>query len=264
SSLKERPYRFQQGSPGEIWQALDNSDAVAISEPFAFHHGVGVGQILRLATDHGEHDFTVRGIYYDYASDSGTVLMSRQTYDRHFDDRGVSGLGFFAAPGISAEQLAQIIRRAIGNEEQQLLVRTNVALRDASLDIFDRTFAITRVLRLLSMGVAFIGILSALMAVQLERAREHAVLRAIGLFRRELWKLVTLQTTLMGLVAGILSLPLGLLLAYILVHVINKRSFGWTLQLTPTLGLSGQPLLLALGAALLAGLYPAWRISQIH
>jgi putative ABC transport system permease protein len=204
------------------------------------------------------------GVYYDYGSDSGVVMMSRKTYERHFRDRGITGLGFIATSGYSIDKLLTELRAIVGRDEQQLLLRSNRALREASLQIFDRTFAITQVLRFLSVAVAFIGVLSALMALQLERARELAVMRAIGLLPRELRVLVTYQTGLMGLFAGLLSLPLGLLLAHILVHAINKRSFGWTLQLSLSPGIFFQALLIALGASLLAGLYPGWRMSRAN
>jgi putative ABC transport system permease protein len=263
SHIAQRPYRFKQGRPEEIWPQLENSDTVVVSEPFAFHHLVEVGDSLLLATDLGERGYRILGIYYDYGSDAGTVMMSRATYERSFRDRGFTGLGLFTAAGVSAQALIGQIRNLAG-PEQQLLIRSNRDLREISLRIFDRTFAITQVLRALSVSVAFIGVLTALMALQLERARELAVLRAIGLLPRELWKVVTYQTGLMGALAGLMSLPLGALLAYILVHAINKRSFGWTLQLSLAPGLLGQALLLAFGAAVLAGLYPAWRMARTN
>jgi putative ABC transport system permease protein len=143
-----------------------------------------------------------------------------------------------------------------------LNIRSNRALRESSLVVFDRTFAITRVLQLLATIVAFVGILAALMALQLERARELGMLRANGLTPGQLWGLVISQTGLMGLTAGLLSLPVGVALATVLVYVINKRSFGWTLLFRLDGGLFAQALLVAVAAALLAGLYPAWRMSR--
>ncbi|NIP59790.1 MAG: FtsX-like permease family protein, partial [Gemmatimonadetes bacterium] len=91
--------------------------------------------------------------------------------------------------------------------------------------------AVTGVLRLLAFAVAFIGILGALMALQLERSRELGVLRAQGLTPGQLWGVVTAQTGILGLVSGLLALPAGALLAAVMVHVVNRRSFGWTLDL---------------------------------
>ena len=254
-------YRFRSPRGGDARRLLADGDVVAVSEPYAFHHALEVGSTLDIATDRGTQSFRVVGIYADYASDEGGVLMARPTYERHFDDRRISALGLVAKPGTDLAALRDRVRERAG-DEQALVVRANRELLDASLAIFDRTFAVTEVLRLLSVGVAFIGILSALSALALERSRELAVLRAIGLTPRQLFRLVTLQTSLMGVFAGIFSLPLGLVLAYILVFVINRRSFGWTLELALSPGVAFKALALSLLAAVLAGLYPALKMSR--
>ena len=127
------------------------------------------------------------------------------------------------------------------------------------MEIFDQTFAITNVLRLLAGIVAFAGILAALAALQLERARETAVLRAIGLTPAQSAALTVTQSGLLGLAAGICALPLGVMLSGLLVHVILRRAFGWSMNflVSPHILLEG--VALAVLAALLAGLYPAWR-----
>ena len=132
-------------------------------------------------------------------------------------------------------------------------VRSNRDLRETSLAVFDRTFLVTYVLRLLAIGVAFVGVLSALMALQLERRRELAMLRAQGLTPAELRTTVLIQTGLMGLWAGVLAVPLGLVLAAVLVFVVNVRSFGWTLAFEVSPAILGQAVGLAVVAALLAG-----------
>ena len=133
--------------------------------------------------------------------------------------------------------------------DQDLLIRSNRTLRQASLEIFDRTFAITAVLRVLATVVAVIGVLSALMALQLERARELGVLRAQGLTPREVWRLVLAETGLLGVIAGTLAVPVGIGLALVLVHVINRRAFGWSIETT----VSADILLQAVGLAVAGG-----------
>ena len=115
----------------------------------------------------------------------------------------------------------------------------------------------------LSIIVAFIGVLSALMSLQLERARELGVLRATGMTIRQLWQLTLIETGLMGLIAGIVAIPTGYALAWILIYVINVRSFGWTLQMQLNPSYFVQAVLVALIAALLAGIYPAYRLGQM-
>lgn len=257
----ESVYRFKEGDLDRAWPRFQNSASVFISEPYSYRHDLAVGDSVRLETDRGSRSFPIEGIYYDYGSDLGVVMMGRTTYERFYDDRGVSGLAFYAADGRDVDALITDMRAAVQGT-QEVLIRSNRALRETSLTVFDRAFTITTVLRILAVVVAFIGVLSALMALALERQREMGVLRATGMTPPQLGGYVTLQTGLMGAIAGVLSLPLGYVLAYVLVFVINKRSFGWTLQLSVSAEILVQALLLAVGAALLAGLYPAWRMAN--
>ena len=117
-------------------------------------------------------------------------------------------------------------------------------------------------LRLLAFVVAFVGVLSALMAIELERVREFGMLRAAGLTPGQIWGLVVTQTGLMGFVAGLLAIPMGLVLSVVMIFVINKRSFGWTLDMQIGPEVLVHAIALAVGGALLAGVYPAWRMSR--
>ncbi len=248
------------GDPGRVPAALA-SGAVLVSEPLAWRRHLAPGDRLRLPTDRGAHAFPVAGVYASYASDQGIVLMTRPTWERFWDDRRVSGFALTLAPGVDAAAVAPGLRRAAG-PGAVLVIESSRELRQASLAVFDRTFLITGVLRLLAGLVAGIGVVSALMALELERGRELAVLRANGMTPGQLWRLVTAQTGLMGLAAGLLSLPVGLLLAAVMIFVINRRSFGWTLHMNVPPHLLVEAVALALGAALLAGLYPAWRMAR--
>ncbi len=254
-------YRFIEGAPGTIWPAFEDGQAVIISEPYAYHHELQLEDVVRLRTDRGQHAFRVAGIFVDYGSDQGLVMMSRKTYEQFWEDRGISSLGLYVTPEQDVATLVASLRGLVA-AEQEVLIGSNRALREASLDIFDRTFTITSVLRLLTTAVAFVGVLSALMALQLERERELGVLRATGFTPRQVWGLITAQTGLMGFVSGLLALPVGMLLASVLVFVINRRSFGWTLQLEILPGLLVEAVVLALVAAFLAGMYPAFKMAR--
>ena len=256
-----RQFRFLGGSPTAIWRGFDDGDAVIVSEPYAYRQEISLGASVQLLTDRGPRRFRVVGVFADYGSDQGVVMLSRRTYERYWDDRRVSSLGLTAAPGVDPDALVAALRRRAGTE-QELLIRRTGALREASLVIFDRTFAITGVLRLLATIVAFAGVLSALMALQLERGREVAVLRAQGVTPRQVWGLTVGQTGLMGLVAGLLALPVGVALAEILVVVINRRSFGWTLAMHLSPWAFLQAVGVSVGASLLAGVWPALRMAR--
>jgi putative ABC transport system permease protein len=257
-------HELQQGKPDAVWPAVLDGGAVAVSEPFSRRHDVDAGATLRLPTDRGPQLFRVAGVYSDYASDQGLVLMSRQTYDRFWHDPLLSGFSVSLAPGVDPDRTIERLRAVSGGTagDAALYIQSNRALKKISLEIFDRTFRITAVLRLLAGLVAFIGVLSSLMALQLERARELGVLRANGLTPGQVWQLVISQTGLLGLAAGLLSVPVGLALAAIMIFVINRRSFGWTIHMQVHPGVLLAALGLALAAALLAGLYPAWKMAR--
>jgi putative ABC transport system permease protein len=257
-----RAFALKDGEAATLWRRFGAGEVVVVSEPFAYHRRLRVGDRVRLRTDAGEREFPIGGIVYDYGSSEGVVMMARAGYERFWEDRAISGLGVYAEDPLGIDALIDALRRAAG-PEQDVFIRSNRALREASLEVFDRTFAVTGVLRLLAMVVAFVGVLSALMAQALERAREIGVLRAQGLTPAQVWGLTASQTGFMGLVAGLLALPVGSALALVLIFVINRRSFGWTLQLEIAPAILVQAVLLAVGAALLAAVYPAWRMSTM-
>jgi putative ABC transport system permease protein len=249
-----------EGEPDAAWRSF-RAGGLIVSEPYAYHRRLGVGDAVELPTPAGVRAFPVAAVYVSYTSDRGVALISRRVFERVWGDRALSGLSVTLAPGATAAAVIPRLREAAG-PEHALLFQSSRALREASLEVFDRTFLITGVLRLLAGLVAFIGVVSALMALQLERARELGVLRANGLTPRQVWRLVTAQTGLMGLAAGLLSLPVGLVLAAVMIFIINRRSFGWSLHMAVDPAILGEAVLLALAAALLAGVYPAWRMSR--
>ena len=265
-------FAFKEGGGDGIWAAFDEGGAAIVSESFAWRRGLRAGDELTLPTRAGPRAFPVAGVFYDYASDQGFVMVSRATLAAWVDAPGVSSFGLFlGAEGAGGEELAPLgaaddctlrERRADDAHADAVAVGSNRALREATFVVFDRTFAVTDVLRALATGVAFVGVLSALLALQLERAREIAVLRAQGVTPGEVGRLVLAQTGLLGAIAGALAIPLGLALSLVLILVVNRRSFGWTLEIELAPGVLLSAFLLAVGAALLAGLAPAWRMAR--
>ncbi len=252
-------FEFTTGDPASIWDAFDAGESVIVTEPYAYRHDTRPGSRIELLTDAGTRSFDVAGIYYNYASEEGLVAMGRRTYERFWNDRAISGFSVYLDTGAELAPVSESIRAAL--EGSELIIRSNRALRQISLDVFDRTFLITGVLRMLVTLVAVVGVLSALMSLQLERAREIGVLRALGLTPREVWGLNASQSGLMGLVSGALALPVGVGLAAIMIFVINRRSFGWTLDMNVSPWILLQAFALAVVASLLAGMYPAYRTS---
>jgi putative ABC transport system permease protein len=258
----ERKFISLEGQRETIEERLQSNNLL-MSEPLAYRLGITApGAVLELNTGDGWQNFRVIGIYYDYASSEGTVLMGLSQYRRLWRDESITAVGLHLQAGWNADEVTRSLQDGL-ESGQTLLIRANSSLRQDVMMVFDRTFAITIALRFLATVVAFIGVLSALFLLQIEKQREVGVLRAIGLSPGQLQRMVLIETGLMGLAAGILALPTGYALALILIHVINKRSFGWTLQLSVDPWALAQGVLVALGAALIAGVYPALRLSRI-
>jgi putative ABC transport system permease protein len=233
---------------------LAGGDRVLISEAFARKRELDAGDTLRLETDRGERRFLVDGIFIDYTTDLGLVAMDLQRYRRYFGDRQLDSIGVFAAPGRAAEVLAEV--EALAGTRDDLSVTTSAWLRDLSLTVFDRTFTITQVLRLIAGLVAVIAVINALQAQRLDSRREVATLRALGLSPAQLLRLGELQTLLLGAVSGLLAVPVGILLAWLLIVVVNRIAFGWSMVFELDWLLLGQAVVLAAGAGLLAGWLP--------
>jgi putative ABC transport system permease protein len=256
----ESVYRFAQGTPSQVWEKVLEG-AVIVSEPFAYRYKIPQqdGQIT-LITDSGERMFPVVGIYYDYSSDRGAVLMSDNTYRKYWEDEAISSIALYLEDGVDLETIDNQVQDAF--RDTGLLIRENRLIREEALQIFDRTFAITSALRILTVLIAFIGVLSALLALLLERSREGATMQALGMIPRDFIGMMMLESGLLGSTAGILAWPTGVIMALILIFVINLRSFGWTIrmQLDPVIFL--QAFLIGVLAALLAALYPIYRLNQ--
>jgi putative ABC transport system permease protein len=253
-------YDLLEGEFDDVWPAFRDGNGVLVSEPYARRYGVGAGDRLRLLSDRGHRSYPVLGVYHDYATERGVVAIHRSAYLQSWDDPGLSGIAFSLEPGQELERFMDDLVTAAG-PDREILVRSNRAIREEAMAVFDRTFTITAVLRGVTVVVAFVGVLSALMALQLERFREFGVLRANGLTPGQVWRLVILQTGLMGLVAGLFSIPVGLALSWVMIHVINLRAFGWTLSMAVDPLLLAQGVAVAMGASVLAGLYPAWKLA---
>lgn len=244
------------------WLKFSSADGVLISEPYAYHNRLKQGDFMSLNTAAGAHRFQVVGIYVDYGSDQGVITMHQDIYRKYWRDAQVTSVALYIGTSISAGALAEMLNTGL-LQGTDFHARANRELREQSMKIFDRTFSITQVLRILTVIIAVIGIFGALMSIQLERNREFAILRANGLTPGGLRQLILTEGGLMGVAAGIIALPLGILLAAVLIYVINRRSFGWTMNflLEPRYLLSA--VLLGLIAGVLAGIYPAWRMGVV-
>jgi putative ABC transport system permease protein len=253
-------FRLTEGDASLAWQGF-HAGAILASEPLSWRLGLHPGDTLALTTADGTREFRVAGVFREYGNDRGEILMDLDAYRGHWHDTEIGGLGIYLDKAVTAAAAVPALRQAAAGR-QALFIRSNADIRALSMSIFERTFVITRVLYWLAAGVAAIGLVSALLAWELERARALALLRTLGVTPWGTALLVTAQTLFMGAVAFLAAVPAGLLTALVLTQVINRRAFGWQIDLHLAVPQFTNALVLALVAALAAGAYPAWRSAR--
>lgn len=236
--------------------------AAGITESLARKTGRGAGDEIELRFGEVTRRIRVAGVYRDYSSDRGAVLLARDTFEEAFGPRRPNGIALYLEPGTDVEAYVTTLQRDLSGE-WSLLIRSNLALRNQALDVFDKTFAVSRALEAIGIAVAAIGILGALLAMLLERRREIATMRALALTRAQVGRLLVMESMLIAVLAWMLALGLGSALAWILLRVINVRAFGWSLPWAFPLEAWMVNLGFSLLAAGLATVYPILRSRRI-
>lgn len=262
SDPAKRNWVWTTGSESETYNKFDKG-WVFISETLAWKFKIPDNgrPSLVLPTDRGNIEFNIAGIFTDFSTQGGIVVMRHDVFEQFWDNTQTIGVAVSATPGTDMTELTDTIKTRLG-DPGQLMVIPRSQIRETTLEVFDNTFAITIALRLLAALVAFIGILNTLMSLMMERTREIGVLRANGMTLGQLWRMILTECGLIGGIAGILAIPLGTILAWILVFVINKRSFGWSagFEIDPVHYVLA--VTLAVVASLLAGVYPCRHAGQ--
>lgn len=239
----------------DVFARLRAEPGCVVSESFALRNNVHKGDSLTLNSPRGKFSIKVEGIYYDYASDLGYIVLPRSLYRQHFDDRFSTTLGVYLLPGADIDAVRSKMVASIGGA--RLNIRTNRELRNEVLRVFDNTFSITYALHAISILVAILGVMNALFALTFEMRRDFAILRYIGASLNQLRKVILLQATTLGFFGIVAGLLVGLVLSLLLINVINKQSFGWTIQLSIPIAFLVQSFLLIMVFSVLSGILPA-------
>jgi putative ABC transport system permease protein len=245
--------------PGEnydrVMRSLPNQNNVVISEPFANKHNLRAGDPIQLNIGSTVAQFHVAGIYYEYSSERGYVLMDRTILNRYMPGAPLTNIGIYLKPGQNADIAQQQIEAALATFP--VAIARNRELRAGAVEIFDRTFAVTYAMELIAILVAMLGAANSLLALVLDRRREIGTLRYLGASTQQIRAMVLTEAAFIGGLATILGVALGAALSLLLIYVMNKQSFGWTIQLHPPYLLLVGALLLIWVVTVLAGLYPA-------
>ncbi|MGB7284023.1 MAG: FtsX-like permease family protein [Candidatus Acidiferrum sp.] len=252
----EQRSNFFSGRPtAAVLSEIRDKNAVLVSEPFTYKHHLRAGDTITLPLGAARPSFRIADVYYDYGSESGTILMDRHVMLRYLPDPAPSNLAVYVAPNTSLEAVRnEIIQTSSGHH---VLIASNRDLRSEAIRIFDRTFAITYALEAVAVIVAVMGIAGALLALVIDRRRELGLLRFLGAAAGQVRKQILVEAGLLGLLANFVGLALGFALSLVLIYVINKQSFGWTIRFHWPVAILFGAIGVVYLAIVLAGLYPA-------
>jgi putative ABC transport system permease protein len=246
--LSRRPSR-------DLMLELAAGNNAVVSEPFAYKHHVKAGDTITLPLGEQRVAFRVIDIFYDYGHEAGFIVVDWETLLRYLPDSAPTNLAVYLAPGADLERTRAAIQRATANK--RLMMLSNGEIRRQAIRVFDQTFAITYAVEAISILVAIGGIAGALISIVMDRKREFGVLRYLGGTSAQIRKLILFEAGLIGILANVLGLALGYVLSLVLVYVINKQSFGWTIQFHWPVAVLLGSLSVVYVATVLAGMLPA-------
>ena len=240
-------------------------DQVLVSESFSILFDADRGKMIQLPTPRGSTQLRVAGVYYDYASNQGTVMMNADSYQQLFSESdphpAPQHLSIYLRPGADPQTVRRRLQSKMGEQEQVYFV-TNREVRSEAMRIFESTFAVTYALQLIAILVAGLGVGSTLITLIYQRQREIGLLSLIGATYRQTRRVILCEAVLLGGVSQLMGVAVGVLLALVLIYVINVQSFGWTIQFHLPWQFLVMSTLFVVMASALFGLYPAIRAAN--
>jgi len=240
---------------------LPGSHDVLASEPFVLRYGLQDGDSFAIETPSGTKKLRIAATYNDYSSDAGAFIMDHRTFAKLYHDNTVDSIAVYIKPGADLPTVRARILRSVA--PARIDIESNRELRTIVLSIFDRTFAITNALYVVSIVIAILGVVSTLFALVLERRRDIALLRYLGVTISGIRRMVYTQAGVVGIVAAAWGLALGFALSLLLIFVINRQSFGWVISLRLPFAFFGEVVIMIVLAAVLAAIYPASVAARI-
>jgi putative ABC transport system permease protein len=243
-----------QAQPG-VWDRLRDGTGLLINEQMARRQGLAPGDPVALPGG----ALPVAGIYSDYGNPSPQAMLGLAAFAARFPEVPTLRFALRLPPG-EAPALAADLRDRFGLDEAALIDQAGI--KAFSLQVFERTFAVTAALNALTLGVAAVAIMASLTTLAALRLPQQAPVWAVGLTRRRLALMDLGRTLVLAALAAVLALPLGLALAWLLLAVVNVEAFGWRLPMRAFPADWLQLLAWALAAALAAGLLPALRVAR--
>jgi putative ABC transport system permease protein len=248
-------------STADVWDRVRNGDAALISEQLSRRTRLGVGDRIQASTPAGDWPLQIVGIYADYGNPKGQIGVNIDAMLRRFPEIPQTRMGLRVAP-VAVPALIAELQTKFGLDGRNLA--DQATLKAESTRIFDRTFAVTAALNAFTLGVAGVALLTSLLTLSNSRLPQLAPLWAIGITRRRLAVIELLKTMAVALITALLALPLGLLVAWCLIAIVNVKAFGWRLPFHIFPLHLIELLAVAMLAALLAALLPVLKLARMQ
>lgn len=248
-------------SSGDTYKALAGGSAVAISESLARKFSVNLGDNVLLPTAGGQRNFTVTAIVRDYTMDLGTVIVDIDAYQRLWGDNRLTYAHVWPKPGANINSLRGEIN-SLMNSLPSIEVVTNVEFRRDVQSRVSNLLGVLGSLQVFACAIAILGVVNFLLAAILDRRRELATLRSVGVSNRQIHRAIVLEGSLVGFFGSILGLLTGLPAAYFMVRFSMPVALGWTLDFRFPVLLAFSTLVAITAAAALAAYFPARQITR--
>ena len=254
---------IKTGPPAsELAQHVVNNNRAIVSEAFSLKHKVNVGDTINLKTPNGPANIEITAIYFDYSRERGYIILDRTTFLKYFNESQINSFVIYLSDKSRLDEVRKEVLKILN--EHRLIIRSNTQLKKQVLEVFDKTFAITYSLEIIAILVAVLGLFNTLVSLILERKREIGILRFMGAFIHQVKRMVLIEAGILGLIGSAMGLMAGVIVSFILIFVINKQSFGWTIQIHFPYFFIALLVAFSWGVSILAGLYPARLAQQLN
>jgi putative ABC transport system permease protein len=261
-SASVRTLPMAEGDGTRALREMADAKGVIVSESFQSKFGTRSGDRLELVTPSGKISFPVLGVYIDYSSDSGSVLIDRALYKKYWQDELLDAFDLWLEPGADQQKIIETIKQRHG-ERYELFVSTHGELRDAVVKIMEQSFVVNYAVEIVAVVVAIFSVINTLLASVLDRTREIGVLRAIGATQAQVRRSVIAEAAWMGLIGGVLGLFAGTVMAYHHVVYNTKQLTGWTFQFYYPYDVAVVAIIAAVVLCILAGFAPAKQAASL-
>jgi putative ABC transport system permease protein len=257
------PFKVVQGKREDMVRLLPKQNYIAVNEAIASQERLKPGDTMTLPTPEGPVSFTVAVVNVDYSSDSGSILMDMHTYHRYWKEQLADSFSIRVKSKDQVLSVRDEISRRFGND-RKLFVLPSREFKNEIKKVIDQGFAVNHAINIITMLIACLGIIVTLLASVLERTREIGVLRSIGMLRRQVSRVVVVESMLLGVIGGVLGAGAGMIIGWMSLEGFLRGDYGASLQYHIDAASIAWAIGLSTLLAALAGVYPARRAAKTN